>query len=378
VPYDFIDDLVDVDLTRYVRTPAGVKRYHKPVGSPIGGGSVESHVRRPMSKVDQQYMEMLNSLIAQGRADVHADTDPDTIASLLKQADKTTNKIPSLLKDLPEGWKPVNGQALAHLFPDDPQRTADFLQGLDKDFPGGPSGGAVVIANGRGAIVQVNLPTELREMEHGAQIDQEMKDALSEYPDGIKRMARGAEWATDASRRAPGTGKSPVVVTAIEPARWDMQQGVMGYTRMDAPDYVSMNPDLLMTPGYENETDVDINSEGGWFSPAGRHAPVFEGYLILHEFGHVNDARMRDTYGPEADPHDYDTPGSEAKALFSTHKPNADRYGQSSEFEMYAEAFAEWYGDQGPEVNPGPYPPEVLEAMKKAAADYAKKYGWTR
>lgn len=28
-----------VDLTRYVRTPAGVRRYHRPIGSPIGGGA---------------------------------------------------------------------------------------------------------------------------------------------------------------------------------------------------------------------------------------------------------------------------------------------------------------------------------------------------
>jgi hypothetical protein len=34
----------DIDLTRHVRTPAGVAYFHKPIGSPIGGGSSHSLV----------------------------------------------------------------------------------------------------------------------------------------------------------------------------------------------------------------------------------------------------------------------------------------------------------------------------------------------
>lgn len=44
-----------VDLTRYVRTPAGERYFHRPIGSPIGGGGVakkaaKSAVKRSMAK----------------------------------------------------------------------------------------------------------------------------------------------------------------------------------------------------------------------------------------------------------------------------------------------------------------------------------------
>jgi hypothetical protein len=41
-----VEGVTDLDLTRYVRTPAGVKRFHKPIGAPIGGGGA-----RPVEKV---------------------------------------------------------------------------------------------------------------------------------------------------------------------------------------------------------------------------------------------------------------------------------------------------------------------------------------
>lgn len=46
-----------VDLTRHVRTPAGVKRYGKPIGSPLGGGKAAAvkkavHAAKTMSSAD--------------------------------------------------------------------------------------------------------------------------------------------------------------------------------------------------------------------------------------------------------------------------------------------------------------------------------------
>lgn len=50
--------LKDIDLTRHVRTPAGVEKYHLPIGSPIGGGShsvndIEDLLNRPVSPMER-------------------------------------------------------------------------------------------------------------------------------------------------------------------------------------------------------------------------------------------------------------------------------------------------------------------------------------
>lgn len=52
----------DIDLTRHVRTPAGVRYFHKPIGSPIGGGS-----GRGSSRVSLKQGSAADSVFGTGR-----------------------------------------------------------------------------------------------------------------------------------------------------------------------------------------------------------------------------------------------------------------------------------------------------------------------
>jgi hypothetical protein len=149
----------------------------------------------------------------------------------------------------------------------------------------------------------------------------------------------------------------------------------MAYTYLNAPDYITFNPTLLMN----EEIDQTPAAAEGWFAPAAAFAPNIEGYTVLHEFGHANDGRRGDTLGTPLAQADPDAVTPEAQALYADHKRGADKYGASAPFEMYAEAFAQFYGAQG---RPGPtyaaYPRTKAAHMVQTAADYAAKYGWTR
>lgn len=371
--YDLLDDLV-VDLAFNPHEPRDNRgRWTRMPGA-------------RMSTRDQEDMQQLLGLLGPGAmSSLREQPTAERIAELADEAKSRVNQYPQLLAQLPEGWKPVDD--LTSLFPDDPQRTADWLRGLGPGL--GAQGGSLVASDGK-AILQVDLPAEIEDWStKDPALDPALSEALGYVPAGIQRMAIGAAWATKVSSKAPGTGKSPVVVMIPEPGKWEMDMADMGgddsgttmaYTRLDAPDFITVNPYLILQPGQNNDPDL----QQGWLAPSGADSPNPEGYTILHEFGHVNDARMGDTTGRPLYPGSPEDAVPTANSLYRKHKAAADKYGASMVFEMYAEAFAQFYGggdpkaDEDKAVRLRKYPEKVFRGMVDAATDYAKVYGWTK
>lgn len=380
--YDLLDDLV-VDLAFNPHEPRDARgRWTK------GGGIVRS------TSDDEMMRSILGMLGPDGLRGLRP-SSPKDIEAMRKRVVKHVNQWPAMTAQLPDGWEPVKAEDLDKVFPDDPSRTADFLQGLDPSL--NPAAlGSVVVRKGT-TVVQVDLPLEADGWAKGKPINPQLKDALDSYAAGIGRVATGAEWASNAVSKSPGAGKKPILTTIPSPGAWAQSMysqgesdptggGILAFTRLDAPDYITMNPYILMQPE-DDQTDA---IKEGWFAPAAMSAPNSEGYTILHEFGHVNDARQGDTTGTPLLAVSAEGATPQAAALYDKHKAGADKYGSSMVFEMYAEAFAQFYG--ATPVAPGvpgvhhaksrprgpQYPEKVRLAMTEAATDYAKNYGWTR